>query len=207
MSREDWYRNVDWNDGIAATFEERLSRARHKSDYLRIQASSLTDRHPRVALALLDRYFALGEHFDHAQAYVDRAKAYLALGDVNLAIEAYEAALAREATYPQMKTCAYSDLPYLIATLGLESHFDRALEVLELSSGRLMFPVDRFKHHATRAIILARRHSPECRAQALAALEAATIDHSGFQYHPNIGLLSEKHALSLSLLAEIVGLH
>ena len=44
MSKEDWYRNTNWNDQIEAEFEARLKRSRgnyNKAQYLRIQASYL----------------------------------------------------------------------------------------------------------------------------------------------------------------------
>src|SRR5580693_8248935 len=98
--RDDWYRNTTWNDTVERAFNEKLNRARRKESYLRIQACSLARSHPDVALRLLDRYFTLKDDFDHAQAFVDRATALLALGRVNEAIESYNAALAREAEFP-----------------------------------------------------------------------------------------------------------
>ncbi len=38
-------------------------------------------------------YFALGDHFDQAQAHADRASAYLDLGDTERAIAGFQAAL------------------------------------------------------------------------------------------------------------------
>ena len=59
-----------------------------KSQYLRIQASTLASRNPEIALRLLDQYFDLGEHFDLAQAYAERATAYVTLDRIDLAIAA-----------------------------------------------------------------------------------------------------------------------
>ncbi|MUV14519.1 hypothetical protein [Noviluteimonas gilva] len=196
----DWYRNTDWNEAIAAAFEEKLRRARDKKQYLRIQASTLAHSHPRVALALLERYFDLGEHFDHAQAHVDRATAHLALGDIDAAIRSYEAALAREAAFPNLLTVAYLELPYLIALHGIDARFEQAMDMLSASRERLMFPVERFEHHAARAIILAKSDRAAARLEAKAALEVASEDHSGFRYHPTVGLVSEVHADALSRL-------
>src|SRR5690349_22700680 len=97
---DDWFRNTEWNESVALAFEQKLKRARRKSQYLRIQACTLARHDPKVALELLERYFALGDDFDHAQAYVDQANAYLALGDVDAAIRSYESALERERAFP-----------------------------------------------------------------------------------------------------------
>ena len=71
MSNEDWYRNNSWNDEIESHFMDKLKRARRKDQYLRIQASTLSDVEPKVAISLLEKYFELEDDFDHAQAYCD----------------------------------------------------------------------------------------------------------------------------------------
>jgi tetratricopeptide (TPR) repeat protein len=195
-----WFRNKDWNEAIATAFDQKLKRARDKKQYLRIQACTLARSHPRVALELLDRYFALGDHFDHAQAHVDRATAHRALGDMESAIHAYEAAVEREFAFPNLRTQAGLDLPYLIAVNDVVGRFEQAMEMLSASKDRLMFPVDHFKHHATRALILARHDLVAARTEAKSALEAAALAHSGFRYHPTVGLVSEEHANALSKL-------
>jgi len=106
MARDDWFRHTEWNAEIEAAFFDKLRRARDKPQCLRIQASTIATRRPDVALRLLDQYFELGDHFDHAQAHVARASAYLALGDTDQAIAAYEAALAREHEYPKLHITA-----------------------------------------------------------------------------------------------------
>jgi len=193
----DWFRNTDWNEAIAAAFDQKLKRARDKKQYLRIQACTLARSHPQIALELLDRYFALGDHFDHAQAHVDRATAHLALGDMESAIHSYEAAVEREAAFPNLRTGAGLELPYLIALNAIVGRFGQAMEMLSGSEDGLMFPVDRFKHHAARAMILASNDSLAARAEAKAAMDAAALAHSGFRYHPTLGLVSDEHASAL----------
>ncbi|HKN78115.1 MAG TPA: hypothetical protein VJW16_03030 [Lysobacter sp.] len=196
----EWFRNTDWNEAIAAAFDQKLKRARDKKQYLRIQACTLAGSHPQIALQLLDRYFALGDSFDHAQAHVDRATAYLALGDMESAIHAYEAAVERESAFPNVRTGAALDLAYLIAVNGIVGRFEQAMELLSGSEDGLMFPVVRFKHHAARALMLASSNPVDARAEARAALEAAALAHSGLRYHPTIGLVSQGHAPTLSRL-------
>ena len=201
MTDDRWFRNKSWDPDIAAAFEEKLRRARRKGQYLRIQASYLAQAHPQVALELLDRYFALGDDFDQAQAHVDRAQAYLAIGQVEDAFASYEAALRREEEFPNLRTGAYLELPYQIALQGAAHRYDQAIALLSQAGERLLFPVDHFVFHATKAIIFsAQGNLGDARTEASPALEAASRDHSGFRYHPGVGLVSDKHANALALL-------
>jgi tetratricopeptide (TPR) repeat protein len=194
MARDDWFRHKDWNAEIEAAFFEKLRRAREKKQYLRIQASTLANLKPEVALRLLDEYFALGDHFDQAQGYSDRARAYLTLGDIENAMAALEAALVREKQYPHLLTDAYLDLPFLIATHRIQSRYGQALDLLERHRARLNFPVDHFRWHATYALILsANAQTSRAREHARQALAAAAKDHSGFRYHPGVGLVGQKY--------------
>jgi len=194
MARDDSFRRTNWNAEIEAAFFEKLRRARDKTQYLRIQASTIAGRRPEVALRLLDEYFKLGDHFDQAQAHVDRASAYLALGDSEHAIAALEAALAREDQYPRLLTCAYLDLPFLIASHCIESRYKQALELLERHKARLTFPVDQFRWHAAYALILsAQAQTTSAREHARLALAAAAKDHSGSRYHSSVGLVGTKY--------------
>jgi tetratricopeptide (TPR) repeat protein len=190
----DWFRNTTWDDAIERAFDEKLCRARRKEQYLRIQACTLAQSHPEVALKLLDRYFELDDDFDHAQAHVDRAKALLALGRVEEALAAYEAALAREAVFPNLQTQAYLDLPYIVATRRVRERYGRALELLGRHESRLMFPVDHFRWHAAHALIAASTgEAGSVGNHARRALGAASRDHSGFRYHPSVGLVTPQY--------------
>jgi tetratricopeptide (TPR) repeat protein len=152
---DDWFRNTTWNDAVEQAFNEKLSRARRKEQYLRIQACTLARSHPDVALRLLDRYFAMKDNFDHAQAFVDRATAFLTLGRIDEAIDSYNAALAREAEFPNLLTQAYLDLPYLIAVRAVRNQYHHAIQLLEKHTNRLMFPVDHFRWHTALALMAA----------------------------------------------------
>lgn len=187
--RRDWFRNRFWNAEIEAAFVQKLGRARKKAQYLRIQACELAPHNPKIALRLLDQYFALNEDFDRAQAYVDRATAFLALGDTEAAVSAYEGALAREIEFPNVRTRAWLDLPFLIAREKLSIHYDRALALLEIHKKEVMFPIDHFLWHCVRALIFSERgeHSAS-REAARSALAASAVTHSGFRYHSGVGL-------------------
>lgn len=190
----DWYRNRDWNESIEKWFEEKLSKKRLKQQYLRIQASTLARTHPEVTLRLLDRYFESPDDVEQAPAHYDRATACLALNRVEDALDAYEAAIQREAEYPKLQTQAWLELPFIVAVRKLGDRYDRALEVLEEGKARLMFPLDYFKWHAAKALIAAERgDAGEAGADARAALDAARREHSGFDSHPSAGLVGNRY--------------
>jgi len=190
VGKTDWYRNESWSAEIEAAFAARLRRARDKAQYLRIQASYLTQSHPTAALDLLDRYFRLGPHFDTAQAHVDCAAAHLALGNVDGAVASYEAALEREQIFPQSKTNAYLAYAVLVATRKLSDLYARVLDILDAGQDRLTFPKDRYLAYGARALIWhAQARTADAAASARQALAAAAETQSGFRYHPQVGLV------------------
>jgi tetratricopeptide (TPR) repeat protein len=204
MSSHDWYRCTEWNEEIAERFEVRLKRATQKAQYLRIQACMLARSHPEVALRLLDRYFELGEAFDHAQAYVDRATAYRSLGQLDSAVTSYEQALRREAEFPNVRTQAYLELPLLIATTPLPDRFEQALSILDQSEDRPTFPVEVFSWNAAYALILlARSQRSDASPYAQAALNTAVAEKSGLQHHQALGLVGDRYPELIQELGRI----
>ncbi len=201
MSRDDWFRHTTWNEEVAAKFEAKLKRARRKDQYIRIQACTLARTHPEVALQLLERYFAEVDRFGDAQAHVDRATAFVALGRLEEAVNAYEEALRIEAKVPNLLTSAGFELPYLVALNSLTQHYDRALKILKESQSRITFPIEKFQWNAANALIAGlQKRAAEASAFARQALDAASKDSSGFRYHAKLGLVSKEHANALRQL-------
>lgn len=195
MSRDDWFRNKEWSPQIESVFRQKLRRARDKFQPLRIQAGYLVESHPKVALGLLAEYFQLGDHFDKAQGYVDQARAHLALGNKEQAINSLQLGLKREREFPNLRTQARSEYALLVATDGEEHLYSDALSVLsEQTPVSLSFPVDKFRWFAAHAIICgALGDSNQARESALKALEWSEVTHSGFRYHPKLGLVGTKY--------------
>jgi tetratricopeptide (TPR) repeat protein len=194
MGRDDWFRNTEWDEDIEAAFFAKLARAKDKSQRLRIQATLITRKYPVVALRLLDQYFSLGERWDLAAAHVVAATAYVAMGEVERAIASYEAALAREASFPNLKTAAYLEYPLLVAMNSVRPRYQQALEILDNNASRRTFPICHFLWHCAYALIQADLgNAVAAKDHAIAALEAAGRDHSGFRYHKNVGLVGEEY--------------
>jgi hypothetical protein len=204
MSRDAWFRNTSWNAEIEEVFFARLAHAGDKSQPLRIQAHTLASGHPQVALRLLDEYFVLGEHFDMAQAFVDRATAHLALRQVDAALLDYESALLREDTFPQVRTRAYLELPFLIAKERMSQLYDRAVAVLERHQTEPTFPLDRFCWNCAFALILFEQGDRgRAKETAQRALAAASETKSGLGFHPKVGLVESLDASLHRRLAEL----
>jgi len=205
LSREDWYRNTEWNKEIAESYFAKLKRARSKDQYLRIQANYLASRYPEVALELIEQFFALKEPFDYAQAYCDKAKAYIALCNIEGAVMAYQSALEHESKGKGVLTEAYIALPMLIAEHELKEHYRYGIELLKDNFERLTFPVDHFRFHAALAIFeKGLGNVKEASRQAGLALDAAQIKKSGFRFHQKLGLVGEKYADIVSKLRKII---
>jgi tetratricopeptide (TPR) repeat protein len=195
MASDDWFRNNDWNSDIEPHFFEKLHRARDKAQYLRIQAGYLVKGHPKTALALLDKYFELGDHFDRAQAFVDQSDGYLSLGERRDAIHSLQKALEREREFPSVRTQAWSRYAVLVATECYSELYADALRVLEeRKPDATSFPVDEFLWNAAYALIReAQGQGRSAKEFASRALESAELANSGFRYHPKVGLVGPQY--------------
>ena len=195
MGREDWFQNKTWDTATEARFNEKLRRARNKALYLRVQAGHLVTADPRAALSLLDRYFALGDDLDRALAFADQAKAYLALGAQEEALRSLENALQREIEVPNIGTWAWSDYAVIVAQHKLDHHYDRALQLLRQHPAESqVFAVTRFLWYAAFALITnAQGQRDEAIGAAAKALELGDVAHSGFRYHPDVGLVGTRY--------------
>jgi len=194
MSRGDWFRHVEWDVEIQADFDAHLRRARDKVQPLTIQAALLAERHPKVALQLLERYFESGDTLFLAHAFWTQAEARAATGDIGGAAESYAAALTREAEDPNLKTGSFVEYPLLVAQHRLKERYGDALKVLAARESDVAFPIQRFMWHAAHSLILASQgERTQARSEARMALAAADQSSSGFRYHRALGLVGNSY--------------
>jgi tetratricopeptide (TPR) repeat protein len=110
MAPEKWFCNEEWNPTVEEHFFKKLRRARDKAQYLKIQAGCLCKKHPQVALALLEKFFALDSNsIFGAEAFLHQAEAHLSLGAKQKAIESFQKALQRQREFPNVITAAWSE--------------------------------------------------------------------------------------------------
>jgi tetratricopeptide (TPR) repeat protein len=196
VSRNDWYRNKAWSPDIEKIFFEKLSRARSQRDqYLVIQALELARQQPLAALDLVDHYFETRKsNFHDLQALLAKVDAKQALRDKAAVVETYKKILAREAEHPNQKSDAHVAFPYFVATEEIKDEYDFALDVLENRKDHLTFPLDRFKWHASYALISTQLGDKStAKDHAIEAVAAAEAKKSGFRYHQNLGLVGKEH--------------
>ena len=150
-----WYRNSDWNAAIESEFEERIARSRsQKAQYLMLQGQALVERHPEVAVRLLERSIAQGDDFFLNQANCHLAAAQMALGNPEAALAAYEAALEAQLRMPNIQTSAPLDYAFLVAWTRSADRYPGALAMLDAVSVSFIPSAD-FQADAAHALILA----------------------------------------------------
>ncbi len=126
----DWFRNKDWDDGIAAGFEQKLARSRRPAEYFVLQGYTLMPHRPNIAEWLLERAVALDDPQQTARAALYRGAALAAIGRFDDAIDALELAMATELRFPQVRTAAWLDHALLVAFTRRERAYDAVLERL-----------------------------------------------------------------------------
>ena len=154
---EHWYRHSEWTPEVEAVFEAKVARARfHKPFYLRVQGSKLIERHPDVAIRLLERCIELEAQdggFESAVAKAELARAHIASGDLEPVFRHLESAIEEEVRNPKTRTSAPYDYASLVALHRREDLYHTALDLLD-RVGEGPFALEAFQYHVSRALIL-----------------------------------------------------
>jgi len=195
MGRDDWYRNSSWDNETQAAFRAKLARSRtSRPQYLRIQASYLTQAFPETALQLIEEYFETGDEFDVPNALCARAEAYLTLGRRPEAVAAYKQALQWEEAHPRHISTARIDLPKLVAASRISEEYGYAVDILTTRFSPMdhQFPRIRYLWNGSYALIAYEEGQVvEAKEFAERAIRAAMETESPFRYHRSAGVVRD----------------
>lgn len=215
MSKEDWYRKTTWSKSAKEEFFARFNRSRtnfHKAQYLRIQASYLqstnTEEMALCSLELLELILKdYPEKSELSSTYLQKAECLIMLGKIEQGIDEMRNALQAEREYPNTKTEVWLEFGWTAIIYQISYLYDEVFEVLNEFKSDLMFPVDKYRWNAIQAIIGNEKGNKNAaKKYASTALEASSLVHSGFRYHPNIGLVQNPNAEIHSQLIELANL-
>ena len=128
----DWYRQTDWNDEIEKFFFEKLGRARSQRDqHLVIQALTISESFPEVALRLVDLYFETRtDDFDDGRARLAASQARFALGGYEEALDDYLKGIADKGENQAMYVGSPIKFAFLAARYRSQKHYIPALDIL-----------------------------------------------------------------------------
>jgi tetratricopeptide (TPR) repeat protein len=150
--------------------------------------------YPEASLALIDEFFALGDHFDLPTARCVQAEAFVSLGRISDALAALKLALEWEAEHPRMLSTASIDYPLMVARYRIVEEYGDALMVLvdRFKPSDFSFPATRYRWNGCQALIRAELgQADDARHFAERALVAASATQSPFRYHRTVGLVSQ----------------
>lgn len=200
---KDWFRKTTWTETDQIDFFARLQRCRsaaNKAQYLRIQANHLEEvGSPELlqsALVLLEKILnEFPTSFELAQTYSQKASCLAKLGKIDEALSFYRLAINTEKKFPRVGTRAWISFGRVVAENKLTTFFTEALDILKAQPTVMEFPADTYEKSGICAIISAQRGETEAAKNlAVSALKAAAEVHSGFRYHPTVGLVRDKES-------------
>lgn len=206
MSKDDWYRNTEWNEQIESEFEARLKRSRgnfNKAQYLRIQASYLLDsqktENQKKGIQLMERVIN-----DYPEEIFSTIHGQEQLGDYYLKNENYKEAerhfrIVTDYYHSNSRsgTTGLADLK-LSETILLSDQEDKLQEAYELSTskfeetgGNLLMNDLKFYYAKLMANLCLRMGGiEEASEYANSALQLSTIKEPQFNRHKTVGIIN-----------------
>ncbi len=209
----DWFRKRSWTPEDQADFWRRHRRCRSDYDraqFLSIQAFHLAETRQRelmeAAMKLLNLMIAeFPEPSQLSCAHVERGDIFLQRGRVDEALAEYRKAIAQERVHPEARTQCWLSFGWTAVMHHRTELYHEAERILSEREAEAMFPVNFYRLHAIRSIICQSRGDINtARAHAEAALREASKTHSGFRYHPNLGLVTSYNGDIRRLLEEVL---
>ena len=167
----------------------------------------LIDRHPDVAIRLLERSIQIDAEyggFNSAFAKAELARAHIASGELEPMFRHLESAIEEEQRNPKSRTSAPYDFASLVALHRSEDRYRKALEVLD-RAGEGPFALEAFQYHVSRALILwDLGHHQDARASAGQALAYEAVRIGPIPGFPEVGVVPRPNPLTeraVSILA------
>ena len=191
---DEWYRRTTWTESDREAFEAKLKRSRQKSQFLRIQASHLAEAHLwDAAIELLTRSVAEFPQDDQmAQVQLQLAEAYVQIGKREMALRAFDLSVAAQRAKPNFRTQVWLLYPWYVVEQQFSALYDMAGKLLDefANETNLSLPIERYRYNACRALLAEHGGKPDAaKRYAASAIAAASETHSGFRYHPEVGLV------------------
>lgn len=128
----EWYRQNEWNEEIEEFFFEKLGRARSQRDqYIVIQALTLAESNPEVALRLVDYYFETRTNdFHDGRARLAASQARFAMGGYEQALDDYLGGLENGQEGEAIYVGSPIKFAFLAARYRSQKHYLPALDLL-----------------------------------------------------------------------------
>ncbi|WP_411767150.1 hypothetical protein [Winogradskyella sp. A3E31] len=205
MSKEDWYRNIEWNDQIESEFESRLKRSRgnyHKAQYLRIQASYLLDskksKLQEKGVEYMERLIK-----DYPEEKFSTIHGIEQLGDFYLKNKSFDKAekhfrKVTEYYYAETRsgTSGLADLKLCETILKseqtekFEEAYEMATEKFDATDGSLMMNSDKYYYADLMANLCYKMNRKnEATEFAQSAMELSKITEPQFNRHKTVGIV------------------
>lgn len=205
MSKEDWYRNIEWNDQIESEFESRLNRSRgnyHKAQYLRIQASHLLDskksKLQEKGVELMERVISEypEEKFSAIHGIEQLGNFYLKNESFDKAEEYFRQVIDYYYAETRSGTSGMADLKLCETILKSEQveKFEEAYEMatvtFKATGGNLFFNSDKYYYaHLLANLCYKMQRKDEAIVFAKTAMELSKITQPQFSRHKKIGII------------------
>jgi tetratricopeptide (TPR) repeat protein len=214
MNIKDWYRRTTWTPDDKQDFFAHLSRARkiNRAQYLRIQAIHLMDTgnavKAKIALELLDLLLKEYPHPTGLElAYDQKARCLESLGRLNDAVDSYRLAFQARRATPNVRTYAPLNFGMFVIRHNRTDLYNEAQSIFNelVDSSDILFPNGKYMYFAAISIILQKLGQTDvARECAKKSLQAASMNHSGFTRHPNVGLVKNRDKAIESKLRKII---
>jgi len=208
MSKDDWFRNTNWNDQIESEFEAPLNCSRgdyHKAQYLRIQASYLLNSTKKTlqekGIEYMERVIKNypEEHSSTILGNEQLGDYYLENGSFSKAEKYFRIVVEHYYSKNRSGTTGIADLKLCQTILESEQSdkydyaYKIATEKFEKTGGNLMMNNNKF-YYANLMAQLAYKmdRKDEASEFAIAALKLSKITEPQFTRHKSVGIIKAK---------------